>query len=455
MPDAGRVCYPVWVGSRCPVQFTTQLMEYSMRIRAIVFGLLFLVTSIASADNWPSWRGPTLNGVAPQGTYPVTWSATKNVAWKLKLPGKGTSTPIVWADQIILTCQEVTRNTTVALDRSGKEIWKTTVGTTGIKGKHRKASGSNPSPVTDGKHIYVYFKSGDLACLTLAGKLVWQTNLQKVWGKDTLWWDLGTSPVLSADKVLVAVMQTGGSYVAAFGKSDGKVAWIRDRNLEAPLEAAQSYTTPIVMKRGNSERLLVLGADHVTAHDVATGKELWRVGGLNPSGQKYFRSISSPVIAGNLLLAPYSRGNTLTAIRLGGSGDVTESHVAWINKGGAAADVPTPIVQGNRAFVCSDRGKVTCLDVKTGKAIWSGQAEKNRQGFSSSPILAGGHIYITREDGKTFVIDSGKQFKVVAANELGEFTVATPIFSKGQILVRTTEHLYCIGKSAAAAAAGE
>ncbi len=347
------------------------------------------------------------------------------------------------------------QNTTVALDRSGKEIWKTTVGTTGIKGKHRKASGSNPSPVTDGKHIYVYFKSGDLACLTLAGKLVWQTNLQKVWGKDTLWWDLGTSPVLSADKVLVAVMQTGGSYVAAFGKSDGKVAWKRDRNLEAPLEAAQSYTTPIVMKRGNSERLLVLGADHVTAHDVATGKELWRVGGLNPSGQKYFRSISSPVIAGNLLLAPYSRGNTLTAIRLGGSGDVTESHVAWINKGGAAADVPTPIVQGNRAFVCSDRGKVTCLDVKTGKAIWSGQAEKNRQGFSSSPILAGGHIYITREDGKTFVIDSGKQFKVVAANELGEFTVATPIFSKGQILVRTTEHLYCIGKSAAAAAAGE
>ena len=97
MPDAGRVCYPVWVGSRCPVQFTTQLMEYSMRIRAIVFGLLFLVTSIASADNWPSWRGPPLNGVAPQGTYPVTWSATKNVAWKLKLPGKGTSTPIVWA----------------------------------------------------------------------------------------------------------------------------------------------------------------------------------------------------------------------------------------------------------------------------------------------------------------------------------------------------------------------
>tara|TARA_Y100000758_G_scaffold263189_2_gene202005 strand:+ start:1191 stop:2495 length:1305 start_codon:yes stop_codon:yes gene_type:complete len=432
-----------------------QPMEFSMRIRAIVFGLLFLATSTVSADNWPNWRGPTLNGVAPKGTYPVKWSATKNVAWKIKLSGKGTSTPIIWNGQIILTSQEAGKNITLAVDRSGKTVWKTTSGGPGVKGKHRKASGSNPSPVTDGKGIYVYFKNGDLVCLTLAGKAVWQTNLQTAWGKDTLWWDIGTSPVLSADKVLVAVMQTGGSYVAAFNKSDGKVAWKHDRNLEAPLEAAQSYTTPIVLKRGGVERLLVLGADHVTAHEVASGKELWRVGGLNPGGQKYFRSISSPVIAGNLLLAPYSRGNTLTAIRLGGNGDVTKSHVAWMNKGGAAADVPSPIVQGDRAFVCSDRGRLTCLDVKTGKAIWSGQAEKNRQGFSSSPILAGGRIYITREDGKTFVVDSGDSFKVVAANELGEFTVATPIFSQGQILLRTTEHLYCIGKRAAAAAAGE
>ena len=419
-----------------------------------LLALLLLAAPTAQANNWPSWRGPTYNGVAPKGSYPLKWSSTENVAWRLKLPGKGTSTPIVWADQVILTCQDATGNTTLALDRAGKQIWKTSVGATSIKGKHRKASGSNPSPVTDGKHLFVYFKTGDLACLTLAGKLVWQTNLQKAWGKDTLWWDLGTSPVLSKDKVLVAVMQTGGSYVAAFDKKDGNVAWKHDRNLEAPLEAAQSYTTPLVLNRGGSERLLVLGADHVTAHDCKTGKELWRVGGLNPAGQKYFRSISSPVVAGDLLLAPYSRGSTLTAIRLGGQGDVTRSHVAWVNKGGAAADVPTPIVQGNRAFVCSDRGKLTCLNVKTGKTIWSGQAEKNRTSFSSSPVLAGGRIYITREDGKTFVVESGDEFKVVAANELGEFTVATPIFSKGQLLLRTTEHLYCIGKSKPAAAAG-
>jgi outer membrane protein assembly factor BamB len=188
---------------------------------------------------------------------------------------------------------------------------------------------------------------------------------------------------------------------------------------------------------------------------VDSGNETWRVGGLNPTGHKFFRSISSPVVAGDLLLAPYSRGGTLTAIRLGGSGDVTKSHVAWSNTGGASADVPTPVVSGHRAFVCNDRGKLTCLDTRTGKALWSGVVEKNRTGYSSSPILAGGRIYLTREDGKTFVVGSGETFEVVESNELGEFTVATPVFLNGQILLRTTEHLYCIGKSAAAAAAGE
>ncbi len=423
-------------------------------MRTLTIVLALLLTTSAHADNWPNWRGPTLNGVAPDGNYPVSWTKTENVSWKVALPGKGTSTPILWGEQIILTCQQAGRNTAMSLDRSGKITWKTSVGNSGIKGKHRKASGSNPSAITDGRHIYAYFKSGDLACLTLAGKILWQTNLQKAWGKDTLWWDLGTSPVLSANRVLIAVMQTGGSYVAAFDKATGKPVWKRDRDLEAPLEAAQSYTTPIVLKRDNRETLLVLGADHVTAHDVTTGKETWRVGGLNPTGQKYFRSISSPVLAGDLLLAPYSRGGTLTAIRLGGSGDVTKSHIAWENKGGAAADVPTPIVSGNRVFVCSDRGKLTCLDAKTGKTLWSGVTEKNRTGYSSSPILAGGRIYLTREDGKTFVLESGNSFKVVAANELDEFTVATPIFSQGQILLRTTQHLYCIGKRTTAPAAG-
>jgi len=220
-----------------------------------------------------------------------------------------------------------------------------------------------------------------------------------------------------------------------------------DRNLESPEEAAQSYSTPVVLTDKGREILVVLGADHVTAHDAATGHELWRVGGLNPTNHKYFRSIASPVVVDGIVVAPYARGATLTAIRLGGSGDVTKSQVVW-TKEKMEDDVPSPAAADGKVYVCSDKGELSCLDVQTGKVLWSGLVEKNRQVFSSSPVIADGKIYLTREDGKTFVVEQGTEFKLLAANELGEgeFVVATPAFVDGRILIRTVEHLYCIGK---------
>jgi outer membrane protein assembly factor BamB len=402
--------------------------------------------TIAQCANWPNWRGPDFNGVVRDGKgFPTKWSSTENVLWKIDLPGKGASTPIVWEDRIIVTCAIDKSNGVLCLDRNGKQLWHKTVGTE-KPGKHGKATGCNPSAVTDGKLLYVYFKSGDLACLDMAGKIVWQQNLQKLFGEDTLWWDLGTSPVLTKENLVVAVMHSGPSYLAAFDKSTGKQAWKQDRNLGAPSEAAQSYSTPVVVNDGGKEILVVLGADHVTAHDAKSGAELWRVGGLNPTGQQYFRSISSPVVSDGIVVAPYARGSTLTAIKLGGKGDVTKTHIAW-SKDKLGADVPTPAAVDGKAYLCTDRGEVVCLDIKTGKQLWSGSPEKNRQAFSASPVVADGKIYITREDGKTFVLEQGNEFKVVAANELAdEFVVATPVFVDGRILIRTAQHLYCISK---------
>ncbi|MEX0586871.1 MAG: PQQ-binding-like beta-propeller repeat protein [Pirellulales bacterium] len=404
-----------------------------------------LISNVALADNWPNWRGPTLNGVAAGKDFPTTWSAASNVKWKVDLAGKGSSTPVVWDQRIFLTYGVEGQNTVAALDRQGKLVWQTVIGRERL-GKNKKATGANPSAVTDGQHVYAYFKSGDLACLDHAGKIVWQHNLQSMYGEDTLWWDLGTSPVLTKEHVVIAVMQTGPSYLVAFDRSTGKLAWKQDRNLGAPSEAAQSYTTPVVVQEGDRELLVVLGADHVTAHDAADGKEVWRVGGLNPTEQKFFRSISSPVVADHLVVAPYARGATITAIRLGGSGDVTKTHVAW-PRTGLGADVPTPAASEGRAYVCTDKGEVACLEIQSGKTLWSGQVEKNRHAYSSSPILAGGKIYITREDGVTFVLAQGDEFKVLASNELdGELVVATPVFADGQILIRTLSGLYCIGE---------
>jgi outer membrane protein assembly factor BamB len=244
-------------------------------------------------------------------------------------------------------------------------------------------------------------------------------------------------------------MQSGPSYLVAFDRGTGAVLWKQDRMLGAPEEAAQSYSTPVVVagdpaKGEPAEVLFVLGADHVTAHDAATGKELWRVGSLNPKQDKFFRSIASPVVAGDLVIAPYARGNTITAIRRGGAGDVTATHVAWV-RNDLGADVPTPAVQGGRVYVCTDKGRVACLEAASGKTLWQGELPKNRHAYSASPVLVDGRLVVTREDGHATTLAAGDAFEVLAEGDVGEMTVATPVFVDGGIFLRTHDALWCLG----------
>jgi outer membrane protein assembly factor BamB len=421
--------------------------SFAMPSRIACLVVCLVLATGANAGYWPNWRGPGFDGVVRERTdFPIHWSKSENILWKANLPGKGASTPIVWGDRIILTCAIEGRNGVLCLDPAGKPVWQKTVGKERA-GKHVKATGCNPSATTDGKLIYAYFKSGDLACLDYEGKTVWQHNLQEMFGADTLWWDLGSSPVLTRENIVVAVMHSGPSFLVAFDRASGKQSWKHDRNLDAPKEAAQSYSTPVVLADNSRETIVVLGADHVTAHDAADGHELWRVGGLNPTSNGFFRSIASPVVLDGIVVAPYARGSSLTAIRLGGSGDVTASQVAWM-KAKLGSDVPTPAAVDGKVYVCNDRGELSCLDVHSGNLLWSGQVERSGHAFSSSPVIAGGKIYLTREDGKTFVVEQGNEFKLMSVNELdeGEFVVATPVFVDGRILIRTLEHLYCIGR---------
>ena len=401
---------------------------------------------------WPNWRGPTLNGVASGKGYAVSWSPDDNVRWRVPLPGLGASTPAVWGDRLVLTCDIEGHDGILCIDRAGKECWRQQLGDI-RPGKHKKATGCNSSPVTDGDHVWVYFKSGELACLSLTdGAIVWKTNLQEQFGEDTLWWDLGTSPVLTKQAVVVAVMQTGPSYLVAFDRETGAVLWKHDRMLDAPEEAAQSYSTPLVVA-GNAdwneptEMLIVLGADHVTAHDAADGREIWRVGGLNPEGDKFFRSIASPVVAGEFVIAPYARGKTVTAIRRGGSGDVTASHIAW-KREPLGTDVPTPAIRDGRVMICGDKGMMSCLDLKTGQTLWEDSLPKNRNRYSSSPIIVDDHVLLTREDGHSWSIawpgEKGDSFTILGEGTVDEMTVATPVCLDGEIFLRTHDALWCI-----------
>jgi outer membrane protein assembly factor BamB len=276
--------------------------------------------------------------------------------------------------------------------------------------------------------------------------------LQEQYGEDTLWWDLGSSPTLIGDLVVVAVMQTGPSYLVAYDRKSGKLAWKTDRRLGAPEEAAQSYATPIALDDRNM--IAVMGADHLTIHSASDGRELGRVGGFNPNQEKYFRSIASPVVHGDLIVCPYSRGATVTTCRISDvvAGKGRDS-IVW-HRDDIGSDVPTPAIADSRVYISGDskqsKGVITAVDLETGKTVWELELPRSRIGFSSSPLVADNHLYVTGENATTYVIGplNSQQPELIQVNRLGDnepFTVSSPIPIDGDLLQRTRNAIYRIG----------
>ena len=396
-----------------------------------------------AAENWPQWRGPLANGVAADGDYPVEFSSEQGVAWKIALPGVGCSTPAVWDDSIFLTCGIDGQDGVVSYGMDGSERWRRQLGPE-RPGKHRNGSGSNPSPVTDGKHVVVYFKSGTVACLDVEGRKLWRVNLQEKYGEDTLWWDVGTSPVLADDRVIVAVMQAGDCYLVALDLATGDVLWKQARMYDCNRESDQAYTTPQVLDVDGRETIVTWGSDHVTGHDPASGKLLWESGGFNPDNENSWRAIGSAAIADGIAVIAYGRGDFLAAMRLGGQGDVTSANRLW-DRERIGADVPTPIAVNDRVYVLHDRGQLNCLELGSGREIWSSQFPKSRFKFFASPVLAGDTLYCTREDGTVFVGRvADDQFELLAENAFDEPLVVAPVPLRGGLLIRGREHLFRI-----------
>ena len=398
------------------------------------------------ADNWSEWRGTGAHGLASVGEYPVEFSKDLNLKWMQELPGSGSSTPAVWQQSIFVTCPIDGQDGVLCYDFSGKEIWRKQLGPE-RPGKHRNGSGSNPSPVTDGENLVAYFKSGTLACLSSSGQIQWQINLQEKYGPDTLWWDLGTSPVVADGKVVVAVMQEGDSYLVAIDVNNGKVAWKRERMFECAKESDQAYTTPVIRKLDGRNVIVTWGADHLTGHDLATGKPIWECGGFNPDNQGMWRVIASAATDDEVAIVPYGRGEFVAGINLRDSqGDVTATHRLW-EKAGFGSDVPTPLIQDDLVVLLTDKGKVFGLDKNTGNERWQTSLPRARAKYYSSPILAGDLLYCAREDGAVMVCRLKKDgLELLAENDLGEKILATPVLLRDQLLIRGEQHLYLFGK---------
>ena len=395
--------------------------------------------------DWPRWRGPQDDGSIEGGSYPVKWDA-EDVLWKAPLPGKGCSTPIVWKQRIYLTAPSNGLDAVLAIDWSGKLLWQTTFAAE-APGKHRNGSGSNPSPTTDGEAVFVYFKSGTLAALDLDGRVRWQTNLVERFGPDTLFWDHGTSPVLTDNFVIMARMHHGESWLAAFDKMTGDMRWKVARDYDTPMEGDHSYATPIVTEHQGKEALLVWGAQHLTAHDAADGHVLWSCGDFNPDAKPLWPAITSPVIAGDMAVISCGRNDRgqprLHGIRLGGSGDVTATHRIW-DRTDTGTFVPTPAEYKGQVYLLRDRGEVECISPATGETLWSDAFPKSRVAFYASPLIAGDHLYAAREDGVVFVARVGDKFELLAENDMNEPVIASPVPAANRLFIRGQRHLFCV-----------
>jgi outer membrane protein assembly factor BamB len=424
--------------------------------------MAFLVFAAGVWANWPQWRGPNSNGSSPSAKdLPLTWSPTENVLWRTKLPSWSAATPIVWNDTIFVTSAEEgfvqlgqrgaagampDKIFLIALNRKDGSIkWRNEID----RGNQlfRKQNSASPSPITDGKHVWIATGNGKLACFTMEGKEVWKRDIQAEYGRFGLNHGYASTPLLYGDRLYVQVlhgMKTDDpSYIFAADKATGKTVWKVDRPTDAKHESPDNYATPQITTVNGKPQLVISGADYVTGHDLATGKELWRIGGFNPTDNPANRTIASSVVIGSNVFTTSTRGRPFIGFKAGGSGNITGKNELWTNNLGA--DVPTPTTDGKYIYVLNDIGIINCLDATTGKPVYEGKRIESGT-YSASPLLAEGKIYSINEEGTATTIKAGPQFEVLGVSKLDNHTLASPVAVGNQIFIRTAEYLYCIQK---------
>ena len=434
-----------------------------------------LAGNISRAENWPQWRGPSFIGSTTEKKSPTRWTRTGGLAWTTPMPGTSGATPAVWNDHVFVTSTDEATKTCVAmaLDRkTGRELWR-------VKGadaasKDDKSTFANPSPVTDGRHVWYFFGTGDLLCLDFKGKEVWKRNIQKDYGQFAFLWTFSTSPVLYDGRLYMQVLQRdkvvsgrgrkdgpNESYLLAFEPATGKELWRVTRPADAKEESLETFNTPTPHKGEGRNELLVAGGDCISGHDLKTGKELWRWGTWNPTRIGHWRLVPSPVAGDGIVLACAPKDAPIYAVKLGGTGELPNSSLAWqsyvqnsdnaapsLNNRDISSDVPTPLFYEGRFYVLNGRKKLLISFDKTGKVFWSGQLP-SKSDFETSPTASGGKIYAINHRGDVFVVQAGgDQFKLLHTVSMADpdENLIRPcvVPSHGQLFIRTAKNLYCV-----------
>jgi outer membrane protein assembly factor BamB len=388
-------------------------------------------------DDWPWWRGPTFDGKSREQKAPTRWSPTENIAWKTEVPGRGHSSPVLWGKRIFLTSadEKKQQQLILAFDRAtGKQLWSVTAHEGGFTRKYPKNSHASATQACDGERLFSVFinRTGLFVTATdLDGKELWKVEAGSFQSEH----GYGSSPVLFGSLVIVNGDNPKGCFLAALDRATGKVVWRTERTTTG---VHGSYASPIVATLAGKPQLLLAGMHDTSSYEPLTGKLIWSCTG--PA------EVTANTVAFSDNMVFSSGGfpeKELLAIKADGKGDVTKTQVAWQKSGQPVTYVPSPLYHDGRLYVVNDNGIATCFQAADGKQLWQERLDGN---FSSSPVLAGDLIYVTNEAGKTFVLKAGPKFERVAVNDLDDGGFATPTICGGQIFLRSSHYLWCIGK---------
>jgi outer membrane protein assembly factor BamB len=453
-----------------------QMKRFAIRLSFLSLICLALAAQMSSGNaagpsNWPQWRGPDSQGVSNEKNLPTEWSATKNVLWKTELPGRGFSQPIIWGNRVFLTSDieggpapeahkppthlvqgkefkhpdwdgvnKLHTFKTLCLDRdTGKILWeKTSYDGAVYDYRHKRGNYAAPTPVTDGKYVWTYFGSEGVYCYDFSGKLIWKQTLGNI---GTMGMGVGTSPVLYENVVIFTCDQEfdgKDSFIVGLDKKTGKEVWRVARQIGV------SWATPVLVKSGNRSELVCSGNEFIVSYDPATGKEIWRTEGLKS------HAIATPVVGhGMVILSSGFPSKVITAVKLGGSGNLDGTdRIAWrYNKG--TSYVPSPILYEDYLYLMSDGGILTCLNPKTGEVVYEGgRVPVSTKFYGASPVAFDGKILLTSDDGDTFVIKAGPKHEVLGTNSIDEPCRTSIAIADGKLFIRGEKHLFCIGAGA-------
>jgi outer membrane protein assembly factor BamB len=408
----------------------------------LLAALLATTATPALADNWPQWRGIKNDGHSAEKGLPTEWSADKNVAWKLKMPGKGSSTPAIWDNKIFLTSIDGENVVLMCIGTDGKGQWKHSLGKAGQAGRGDEGNAASASCSTDGKHVWTFAGNGKLVCYSLDGKEVWQKDLQE-YGKFSIQFGCHWTPVLYKGKLYLQVMHRGIQIVLALDAANGKELWKQNRPGYGKGESPDTYASAFIWEGEGGPLLVAHGNDYCTGHKLDTGEEVWRVQGLNPTTNGAWRFVSSPLVTPELIVVPSCKnGPTVAFNPVGAKGDINPENKAELWRFKSTPDVVSPIRVGDVVYLSGD-GPLTAVDAKTGEQLYRPtlSAGKHR----ANMIAADGKIYITSTTGAIDVIQAGREFKKVATNALPDIIYATPAPANGRIYIRGHEYLWAIG----------